>query len=116
MMEGKDQLLSILQVSEKLNVPKHTLRFWEKELNGLLVPMRTNGGQRRYTMENLLLLGQVKKCRDNGLGLPEIIQRIGQSLEGEVSQPSKVDLLATRVAEAVKTEVYSFFKTENHKG
>lgn len=115
-MKGNHQLLSILQVSEKLNVPKHTLRFWEKELNGLLVPFRTNSGQRRYTMENLLLLGQVKKCRDNGLGLPEIIQRIGQSLEGEVSQPSKVDLLATRVAEAVKTEVYSFFKTENHKG
>jgi DNA-binding transcriptional MerR regulator len=115
-MGGKNQLLSILQVSEKLNVPKHTLRFWEKELNGLLVPLRTSGGQRRYTMENLLLLEQVKKCRDNGLGLPEIIQKIGQNLEGEVSQPSKVDLLATRVAEAVKTEVYSFFKTENDKG
>ncbi len=115
-MEGKDQLRSILQVSEKLNVAKHALRFWEKELNGLLVPLRTNGGQRRYTIDNLLLLEQVKKYRDNGLGLPEIIKKIGQNPEGEVSQPSKVDLLATRVAEAVKSEVYSFFKMENEKG
>ena len=115
-MEQKNQLFSILQVSEKLNIAKHTLRFWEKELNGLLVPLRTNGGQRRYTMENLLLLEQVKKCRDNGLGLPEIIQKIGQSFEGEISQPSKVDLLASRVAEAVKSEVYNFFKREKDEG
>ena len=66
-MEKKNQLFSILQVSEKLNIPKHTLRFWEKEFSGLLVPLRTNGGQRRYTMENLLLLEEIKKCRDNGL-------------------------------------------------
>jgi DNA-binding transcriptional MerR regulator len=115
-MEQKNQLFSILQVSEKLNIPKYTLRFWERELNGLLVPLRTNGGQRRYTMENLLLLERVKKCRDDGLGLPEIIEKIGQSFEREASQPSKVDLLATRVAEAVKSEVYNFFKTEKDEG
>ena len=115
-MDGKNQLLSILEVSEKLNVPKHTLRFWEKELNGLLVPLRTNGGQRRYTVENLSLLDEIKKCRDNGLSLPEIIEKISQSFERESSQPNKVDLLATRVAEAVRAEVYNFFKTENDKG
>jgi DNA-binding transcriptional MerR regulator len=111
-MGGKNQLLTILQVSERLNIPKHTLRFWEKELNGLLVPVRTNGGQRRYTMENLSLLEEIKKCRDNGLSLPEITEKIGQSSGGEASQPSKVDLLATRVAEVVRTEVYNFFKEE----
>ncbi len=115
-MDGKNQLLTILQVSEKLNIPKHTLRFWEKELNGLLVPLRTNGGQRRYLMENLSLLEEIKKCRDNGLSLTEITEKISQSLEGEASRPSKVDLLATRVAEAVKTEVYNFFKAEKDKG
>jgi DNA-binding transcriptional MerR regulator len=115
-MEGKNQLFSILQVSEKLNIPKHTLRFWEKELNGLLIPLRTIGGQRRYSVENLSLLEEIKKCRDNGLSLPEITEKISQNLEGEASQPSKVDLLASRVAEAVKSEVYNFFKSEKHEG
>ncbi len=115
-MRGKNQLLTILQVSEKLNIPKHTLRFWEKELKGLLVPSRTNGGQRRYSTENLSLLEEIKKCRDNGLSLTEITEKISQDFEGEGSQPSRVDLLATRVAEAVKTEVYNFFKTENDEG
>ncbi len=112
-MAGKNQLFSILQVSKKLNIPKHTLRFWEKELNGLLVPLRTEGGQRRYSTENLRLLEEIKNCRDNGMSLSEITEKITQGFEGEKSQPSNVDLLATRVAEAVKTEVYNFFKTRD---
>ena len=115
-MQRKNQLFSILKVSEKLDIPTHTLRFWEKELNGLLVPLRTNGGQRRYTMENLMLLEEIKKCRGNGLSLAEINEKFGQDFERETSQSSNVDLLASRVAQAVKAEVYNFLKTEKNKG
>ena len=115
-MEEKNQLFTILQVSEKLRVPPHTLRFWEKELNGLLVPLRTHGRQRRYTPQNLVVLEEVKRCRERGLSLLEIISRIN-SCGGDESLPSqKVSLLATRVAEAVKTEVYNFFKIEKENG
>ena len=115
-MKSENHLFSILEVSEKLNIPTHTLRFWEKELNGLLAPLRTNGGQRRYTTENLLLLEEIKKCRDEGLSLAEINEKFGQSFKGEASQSSKVELLVSRVAQAVKTEVYNFLKTEKEKG
>ena len=111
-MEEKNQLFTILQVSEKLKVPPHTLRFWEKELNGLLVPLRTHGGQRRYTPQNLAVLEEVKRCRESGLSLPEIITRIQPCGEGESLPSQKINLLATRVAEAVKNEVYNFFKIE----
>ena len=67
-------------------------------------------------MENLLLLEEIKKCRENGLSLAEIIEKFSQSFEGEAFQPSKVDLLASRVAQAVKTEVYNFLKTEKDNG
>jgi DNA-binding transcriptional MerR regulator len=115
-MEEKNQLLTILQASEKLRVPTHTLRFWEKELNGLLVPLRTHGGQRRYTLQNLVVLEEVKRCRESGLSLPEIIARINPCAEGESLPSQKVSLLASRVAEAVKTEVYNFFKIEKENG
>ena len=115
-MEEKNQLFTILQVSEKLNVPPHTLRFWEKELNGLLVPLRTHGGQRRYTPQNLAVLEEVKRCRESGLSLPEIISRINPGEEAGSLPSQKIDLLASRVAEAVKTEVYNFFKTEKESG
>jgi len=111
-MEEKIQLLTILQVSEKLKVPKPTLRFWEKELNGVVVPLRTHGGQRRYTAQNLLVLEEIKKCRESGLSLPEIGERIHRGCEKEKVSSSKIDLLATRVAEVVKTEVYNFFKMD----
>jgi len=115
-MEEKNQLFTILQVSEKLRVPPHTLRFWEKELNGLLVPLRTHGGQRRYTLQNLVVLEEVKRCRESGLSLPEIIARINRCGEAESLPSQKINLLATRVAEAVKTEVYNFFKLEKENG
>ena len=115
-MKSENHLLSILEVSEKLDIPTHTLRFWEKELNGLLAPLRTNGGQRRYTTENLLLLEEIKKCRNEGFSLAEINEKFAQSFKGEASQSSKVELLASRVAQAVKTEVYNFLKTEKEKG
>ena len=111
-MEGRNQHLSILQVSQRLKIPKHTLRFWEKELDGLLVPLRTKGGQRRYTAENLAVLEDIKRYRNAGLGLPAIRGRIGHAYEVEDIQPIKIAILAARIAEAVKTEVYNFLKLE----
>jgi DNA-binding transcriptional MerR regulator len=112
MIQEENDLFSIWEVSEKLKVPKHTLRFWEKELNGFLVPQRTRGGQRRYTPANVALLAEVKRQRDDGMGLAEIMKSIRQGREERLRSSSKIDLLASRVAEAVKTEVYNFFRTE----
>ena len=114
-MEENRQLFSILQVSEKLKIPKHTLRFWERELDGLVIPLRTQGGQRRYTAQNIVILEEVKKCRESGLGLEEIMDRIKRCGDGKILPSPQVDLLASRVAEVVKTEVYNFFKTEKEK-
>jgi transposase len=66
MNQEENNLFSIWEVSEKLGVPKHTLRFWEKELNGLLVPQRTRGGQRRYTPANVAILAEIKQNRSPG--------------------------------------------------
>jgi DNA-binding transcriptional MerR regulator len=115
-MEERNQLFTILQVSERLKIPKHTLRFWEKELNGLLVPLRTQGGQRRYSAQNIVVLEEVKRCRESGLTLPEIIERINRCGEAEALPSRKIDLLANRVAEVVKSEVYNFFQNEKDNG
>src|SRR5262245_16273286 len=44
---------SIKEASELTDVPPHTLRFWERKIPGFLSPVRTEGGQRRYTAECL---------------------------------------------------------------
>lgn len=44
-----DRHYSIKEASELTDVPAHTLRLWERKIPGFLQPVRTTGGQRRYT-------------------------------------------------------------------
>ena len=109
-MNMENQLLSIQEVSALLNVPKPTLRFWEKELDGILAPLRTNGGQRRYTVENIAVIEEIKKLKKKGMSLAEIKKQINNTNKGDNSNSNRVDLLAVRVAEVVKAEVNRFFE------
>jgi DNA-binding transcriptional MerR regulator len=107
-----DHFFNIAQISKKLNIPKHTLRFWERELNGTLVPFRTQGGQRRYKAEDIAAIEMIKKLRDKGLSLSQIKRELTHGNKEGQGDTNKIDLLATRVAEVVKTEVYNFFIVE----
>ena len=46
-----DELLTISEASKFIHVTPNTLRVWER--NGVIKPMRTAGGQRRYSREEL---------------------------------------------------------------
>jgi DNA-binding transcriptional MerR regulator len=115
-MELSDQHLSILEVSKKLKIPKRTLRFWEKEFEGLLVPLRTRGGQRRYTGEHLAVIQNIKALKDRGLSLVNIKKSLTTGDKGEKHQSNAkgVDMLADRVAEMVKTEICKFLEGKNN--
>jgi len=52
---------SIGKVSEKLEVPKSTIRFWESEFKEIIEPARTKGGQRRYSEGDLKKLISIKE-------------------------------------------------------
>jgi len=55
----------IQEVSEKLKIPKSTIRFWETEFPELVRPKRTNGRQRRYSDADVANLMQIKKILHN---------------------------------------------------
>ena len=42
------RLYSIGQVNAITGIPKPTIRYWEKEFESFLEPLRTTGNQRRY--------------------------------------------------------------------
>ena len=118
-MYQNEQLHTIQQLSTKLNIPKPTLRFWEKEFKGVLLPLRTNGGQRRYTSEHVSIIGKIKALKKAGLSLAEIRRKLGKgqmsevgSQKSRVGQTDEIDHLSERVAEVVKMEVLRFFKME----
>lgn len=52
--------LRIKQVSQKLDIPVSTIRYWQTEFAEFVSPRRTNGGQRRYSEENLHILQVIK--------------------------------------------------------
>ncbi len=113
-MQRHQHLLSIKEVRHKLNIPKHTLRFWEKEFDGILVPIRTTRRQRRYTVQNTFIIEEIKRLRKNEMSLTEIKGKL--SISGKAwdhSNSKRIDLLANRVADIVKIEVYAFFEGEN---
>ena len=111
------EMLTIREVSRRFNITTHTLRFWEKELDGVLSPVRTPGGQRRYTNDDILIIIKIKKLKKEGLSLA----RIKKSLEEEKanslnrSTSPKIDYIANEVAEMVRSTIYSILKDEKLK-
>ena len=114
-MIHENGLLTIEAVSRQLRIPKHTLRFWEKEFEGILIPSRTPGGQRRYTSENIVRIEEINRLRKNGMGLAEIKRKLMMNPQGGPTGPGRIDLLADRLAEVVKAEVRQFFWEENRE-
>jgi DNA-binding transcriptional MerR regulator len=111
-MKPLNPLFTIQQISQKCNVPKSTLRFWEKRLDPLFSPIRSPGGQRRYVQEHIDLIGRIKQLQADGLSLDEMRQTLEQaiSLDPELTAVGGLDRLADRVAGLVKEEVYRFLR------
>ena len=53
--------VSISAASRITQVETHTLRYWEKEFEAFLSPIRTEGGQRRYRPSDLEVVFAIKR-------------------------------------------------------
>lgn len=65
-------LFSISVASELTGVQPQTLRVYEQR--GLLSPYRTEGGTRRYSRDELELIGVISGLLDDGLNLAGVHQ------------------------------------------
>ncbi len=99
-----ERLYSIKEASELTDVPPHTLRFWERKIPGFLKPVRTDGGQRRYTSE---CLDKIRKLdyyvNHKGLTLVGARRMIEEGLEPDSTEKELKDkiLADKRVRQAV---------------
>jgi len=84
-------------------------------LNGIIVPLRTDGGQRRYTSYHLFVIEEVKKLKKKGLSLPDIRKILDNSKDRSPKSANleKIDVLANQIAEVVKSTLYNFLEEEN---
>ncbi len=56
-----NQAVSISVASQITGIEVHTLRYWEREFEPLLDPLRTPGGQRRYRPEDIQTVFVIKR-------------------------------------------------------
>jgi len=59
--------LTVNEASKKTGVSVYTLRYWEKVFNGILVPLRTKGNQRRYSPKDIEMIFSIKKLLKDDL-------------------------------------------------
>jgi DNA-binding transcriptional MerR regulator len=114
-MDQKKLLLTIQQLSNRLKIPKPTLRFWEKELNGLIAPLRTEGGQRRYNHKHISIIEEVKRLRESGIPLAEIKAMLDSSDTAKTKKQKEIEILAQRLGKVVQDEIYKFYDQDNNK-
>ena len=109
-----DPLFTILQASQECGVPRSTLRFWERRFSPFLNPIRSPGGQRRYSKEHFNIIARIKILKEQGRGLDEVRYALAQDQVAAVKPAMVVGLehLADRLAVLVKQEVYRFFAAE----
>lgn len=83
----------IREVSEMLNVPHSTLRFWEQEFPQLK-PKRNDKGTRFYTPDDIATLRQIKfLVHDKGLKLEAAKQEMRVSNASVVTRQKAIERL-----------------------
>lgn len=78
----------IQKVSEKIEVPRSTIRFWETEFPELVKPERTNGGQRRYSKQDISNLQKIKNLlhhKNRTIDQARIILKQGNTDVGKIN-------------------------------
>ena len=103
--------MTIQQVSERLNLPKSTIRFWEKEFEGLIQPTRSAGGQRRFSENDMASLASINNWRKQGLSLAQIKRQLlmGDGNNTPLNMHA-VEQLTERIMKYVRKEIYNFLK------
>lgn len=83
---------SIRQVSEKTQLPSHTLRYYEKE--GLLPFVnRSEGGIRRFSEDDLEWLGLICCLKSTGMSIKQIKEFVELSMQGGKTLNKRCEML-----------------------
>lgn len=100
---------TVKEVSEKMGITTHTLRFYEKE--GVLPPIDRNmNGGRMYTDFDIDMIETVQALRSTGLSLGEIKQYVELYNAGDSKLQERKSLLAQQKSK-VEDQIFLLMKT-----
>ncbi len=107
---------SIKQVSEKINLKAHVLRYYERE--GLLPNVsRSESGIRRYSEEDLEWLGLICCLKNTGMSIKQIREFVALSAQGKETLKQRCDMLIEhkKTVESQIEEMHNHLKKVTHK-
>jgi UDP-N-acetylglucosamine 4,6-dehydratase/5-epimerase len=86
----------IQEVSNRVEVPVSTVRYWQKEFSEFITPEKTSGGQRRYNEDDLTNLIRIKEIlydSKNSIAQAKRLLRDGKIEEGKIDWKNQTILL-----------------------
>lgn len=107
---------TIGQVSEKMNITIHTLRYYDNE--GLLPFIeRSESGRRIFNDRDIILLNTIECLKKTGMSIKDIKQYVDWCVEGFSSVPQRLDLMIKRKKDVENhiAELQKMLDTINHK-
>ena len=87
---ANEPFLSINDVSKQLDIPAHTLRYWEKQFPVSIKPATGAGGRRYYRPETVAALKQVRALLyDRGMTIAGVkkLMKDGSFMNAEITVP-----------------------------
>lgn len=84
-MENQNEyFVSINEVAKRLDVPAHTLRYWEKQFAGAIRPITGAGGRRYYRQDTIEKLETIKSLLyDKGMTISGVKKILHNGTFGE---------------------------------
>lgn len=95
---------NIREVAEMMQLPEHTLRFWEKEFPSLN-PKKSSGGTRQYTKQDIDLVRLIHHLvKEQGLTIKAARERLKTSRQQVVDRQDIVARLKGIRAELMEIQ------------
>ncbi|MDD5759667.1 MAG: UDP-N-acetylglucosamine 4,6-dehydratase (inverting) [Desulfobulbaceae bacterium] len=88
--------MRIKDISQRLEVPVSTIRYWQNEFTDLIMPQRTDGGQRRYSERDCTLFSKIKTLvyeQGQSLATAKKIIKSGKSFRSDIDWTQQTILI-----------------------
>lgn len=112
-------MYKINEVSKKLGISAHTLRYYERE--GLIHPLRDQNDRRLYTDQHLEILTFITKMRDTDMSIAKIRQFEALYLQGDETIEARrillfehLEFIQSRIGNLQDIEQFLQKKIENY--
>lgn len=104
MVNNNEYFVAINDVAKKLDVPAHTLRYWEKQFPTAIRPTTGAGGRRYYRQETITKLETIKSLLyDKGMTIAGVKKILYNGVFGnEINEVKNAKPIATETKTVVK--------------